>query len=852
MKVIKPLLPKYKWVFLLLFIRTSNVYSQISDGSLPASFISVTKSAELLPSHTLDSVRVEKMTREDRNQGIPNRYGVVEEINIDIREKGVKTVVDKVSIWRYEIRCPDSRSLAVSFSVFRVPDGAAVYVYSSDKKELRGGFTSLNNREGDQLTLSEIRGNSLIIEYNEPEGVSFPGELKVGYVIKAYSPLKSATSGRIGINCPAGDDWQVEKRAICLMTFYEYPYAYYCTGYLVNNVRKDQTPYFMTANHCISTNKVAGTMVTYFNYENSTCMEGDASLEQSLSGAELKATNNYSDFTLLKLTENPPAAYSPYFAGWNASKEDIPTKGTCIHHPQGSAKCIATDTDAPASFPYYIQWDDNLKTNPNTHWKVVYNSGNDESGSSGSPLFDQNKRVIGQLHGGNETSSYFGKFSVSWDYGYLASAQLKAWLDPDNTQTLKLDGIDFKNLPQADFTADVSRACLRTTVFLTDKSKLSSEWLWKIEPETYEFVDGTDAHSQNPEVKFLDEGNYSVTLVAGNLNGKDTITYENLVKAQAEFKVTFTDLPSQITLCGRELKDYRLVADGGNSYSFGISESDKVDVGINANELSLTLKDEVMKYGSFDMVAKVTGSHGCCISSDSVVFHVVIPPNDDMENALSLSLGRNSGFSNECATIEYNEPFPPATGCEVEGSWCPALENEVLDNSVWFTFQGTTSGKVTIDTRGFDSQIAVYEADSYSNLKSGKCTLLAAGDNSSSGTAASLRDVPVETGKTYWLQADGTNGAYGEMTIDLISNTIEVYPNPSTGIYHLTLSAVEEGTAETEVFSLEGKRIYSGSFPLDYENNNLTIDLSGQSPGIYLFRARINGLSMSRKLVLSR
>jgi hypothetical protein len=44
------------------------------------------------------------------------------------------------------------------------------------------------------------------------------------------------------------------------MTFNDSRYEYYCTGSLVNNVREDGTPYFLTANHCISTNAMAQTL----------------------------------------------------------------------------------------------------------------------------------------------------------------------------------------------------------------------------------------------------------------------------------------------------------------------------------------------------------------------------------------------------------------------------------------------------------------------------------------------------------------------------------------------------------------------------------------------------------------
>ena len=820
----------FKWLILhlFLFVFSGTVTAQISDRSVPESFNLNTKSSEVIPVSVLDSVKIKERISEDKSLGIPNRFGVIQEINVDIREQGAESQMGDVNIWRYEITCPDAVSMGVFFENYYLPDGARVYVYSPDGEQIMGGFTSVNNKVNNQLKLAGFPGNELIIEYDEPVDAEFPGELVIGSVSTAYADLKSVANDWVPINCTEGEDWQDEKRSVCLITFDEGLYTYYCSGALVNNVREDQTPYFLTANHCISSNSVAKTLVAYFNYENSTCTSNDAELDQSLSGAELKATNSYSDFTLLELTESPPDDYLPYFSGWNASDDD-PSEGTCIHHPEGSYKCIAIDYDAPTSYPYLIQWDGGGYTRPNTHWEVYYDVGTDESGSSGSPLYDENKRVIGQLHGGDENSSLFGKISKSWDYSSNDTGQLKIWLDPDDTGTLRLDGLDYNAPPSADFTADVSLACLNTTVYFTDEStKSPDEWLWKFEPGTVEFVNGTDENSQNPKVLFTAEGAYSVTLIASNEEGKDTVTYENLIEAVANLNVTFPDFQDEVTVCGYDLTDYLMVADGANEYDFEVSEADNFDVVTSGDSLLLTLKDEVRQYGSFDTYVKVTGSHGSCTSSDSVWMHVVMPENDDIENAIALNLGENAYYSNECGTTEDNEPSP-----------------FTLDNSIWFTFQGTSSGKVSIEASGFDTDLAVYEADSYAYILLGDYTLLA------SGTTSVLEDISVQHGKTYWLQVDGENGDYGELSLNLISNTIEVYPNPSSGIFNLTVSTKDEGDVEVDVFTVNGQRIYKNTFSLGYDSNTITMDLSGVSDGMYLFRARINGISMSKKIIVA-
>jgi hypothetical protein len=71
--------------------------------------------------------------------------------------------------------------------------------------------------------------------------------------------------------------------------------------------------------------------------------------------------------------------------------------------------------------------------------------GGTAGGSSGSPIFDNNKRIVGQLTGGSggdcgNGTDYYGKFSKSWNNSGSSSGNLKAWLDPGNTSVNTLNG----------------------------------------------------------------------------------------------------------------------------------------------------------------------------------------------------------------------------------------------------------------------------------------------------------------------------------------------------------------------------------------------------------------------------
>jgi len=153
---------------------------------------------------------------------------------------------------------------------------------------------------------------------------------------------------------------------------------------------------------------------------------------------------------LLELTLIPWSNYNPFYAGWDRT-DNQGAGGVSIHHPAGDVKKISTHNEVPINSTCVNQdyWliDDWLQTD-NGH-------GVTEGGSSGSPLFNDNHHVIGQLLGGcsghNEDCdnpdndwSNFGKIWASWN-GNNASERLRDWLHPPNTNIANHDGIDVCN-----------------------------------------------------------------------------------------------------------------------------------------------------------------------------------------------------------------------------------------------------------------------------------------------------------------------------------------------------------------------------------------------------------------------
>lgn len=424
------------FLFFLLFSSIS-LFSQISHGGTPYSFGNKDVKEEIDYS-IMDKIDFEKLAIEDaiedNDPDIPWRFGKDIPVDINLKNSGTWDLLPNGDrIWRHEIISYGASSINLIYEKYHMPEGGKLFLYNNDRSHVVGSFTNENHKPNGGFATIPVRGESCILEYYEPASVIGQGELQISYVIHAYRDFYAnfnkgfGSSGdcNVNVNCPEGDDWQTEKRGVAMILLSNN--ARKCSGSMINNTAQDGTPYFLTADHCSGSES---TWIIMFNYESPECDNVDGPTDQSIQYTTKRAKNNASDFCLVELSEVPPLEYNVYYNGWNKVDESS-SETVCIHHPRGDIKKISFDNDPCISDRYL-----GTQSYPDSHWKVEsWDLGTTEGGSSGSPLFNSSKHIVGQLHGGwasctSDTPDWFGKFSMSWDFSGDPDSQLMDWLDP--------------------------------------------------------------------------------------------------------------------------------------------------------------------------------------------------------------------------------------------------------------------------------------------------------------------------------------------------------------------------------------------------------------------------------------
>lgn len=357
-------------------------------------------------------------------------------------------------LWQFRFRSAGAKGVCVYFDELYIPQGAVMFLYSMDRKTAVGPFTSDDCNAHGYFMMGEVLGDEAILEYYEAAsvvGTPNIGIQSVGHMYRYvynYSDYTTSDNSRasefceVDVNCPEGAEWTEQRDAVVRLLISDGGSQGLCSGSIVNNTARDCRNYLLTAMHCgIGVSDAEWLQCSVrFKYQKSGCASGSSPSTSNRVGVFHLADSNDgggdsgSDFLLLEMEDDLPATYNVFYAGWD-SRSVTPADVVGIHHPAGDVKKISTATNIVSG-----TWGAS-----GYHWRVSWmatetNHGVTEGGSSGSPIFNENKLIVGQLTGGSSfctsltAPDFYGKMDKSWDDNpNVATQKLKEWLDPIDT-----------------------------------------------------------------------------------------------------------------------------------------------------------------------------------------------------------------------------------------------------------------------------------------------------------------------------------------------------------------------------------------------------------------------------------
>ena len=189
----------------------------------------------------------------------------------------------------------------------------------------------------------------------------------------------------------------------------------------------------------------------------------------------------------------------------------------------------------------------------------------------------------------------------------------------------------------------------------------------------------------------------------------------------------------------------------------------------------------------------IASSVGCPNDTSNVPLAVNINfPGDNACSPIALTTGTSSVYSLLGATTQTGEVTPPGTGCSTNNSWC----NSTLNSTMWFTFVAPASGNISVQSPGFDTQLAIWSTINCANLIGQAtptapvgATLVAANDddanyiaNSGANFSSYVRAACLTPGTTYYIQLDSYSAASASSTTSIIITDLGAMNTSFTGL----------------------------------------------------------------------
>ena len=790
-------------------------------------------------------------------------------LDIDLSKGQWFATADGGRLWAMDVLSPTAYGLRLHLKDFKLPEGASLVTYvPNEPSRLAGPYSGTGPMNNSDFWAETTFSDLCRIELYLPPGSALnDATLKIDAVQHMY---RDPDAGRY-VNAPefachqdftCWSGWATIGKCISRMYFVVGTGGGACTGELINTYSSDFTPYYVTANHCISTEASANSLETYWFFQTSTCNGVPPLIETCprASYAHLLRNNTIGDYCLMLLEGAVPR--TAYWTGWSTY---IPAEGeglTNISHPAGTYKRIAFGNMQGSVNPC-----NGISTTTATHIQSAWWLGTAEPGSSGSAVFrPATGQMLGMMSCGNSacpnnaSTNYhsFGKFSFLSDAaGSLLNGGSDDGYEPNDScaaarylggvgyvywgsaLVVKINNEDWYRISvpyggtltaQVSFTS--SQGDIDMGLYDGCGGSLVGSSTSTGNGESIVYTNNTGAaRDYYIRVYLYDDTRnqyaFSTNVTAPSPPASDscgnalTMTEGQTITGATNFATTDGNASCGASSATRDVwYAYRAPCTGiltvdssGSGYDTVLSAhsgcpgttanqitcNDDAFFGVNWSQISLSVNKGSLYY------IRVSGYNG--LFGNYQLHSVLGPPsNDTCANSIALPAG--SYAFNSCGCTTDGPPEPQ----------CDFYNAPQIDNDFWCTYIATDYGTMTVSTCGadFDSKVAIYDATQ--GCPTAENSALACNDDSC-GLQSSV-SVSVTPGTQYYVRVGGYRGARGSGTLSISQTITPPPPTDPTG----TGSQSPLISAPDSVVHLE-VAVTPGDNPAT-TNHTVTVDMS--------------------------
>ncbi|MEM8585557.1 MAG: carboxypeptidase-like regulatory domain-containing protein [Bacteroidota bacterium] len=360
--------------------------------------------------------------------------------------------------WSITFQVEGAPGLGLFLNEVDLPDGSYLE-WSADGQDGQK-FTQSDVSSERRLFLGFVSGETGQLRYYAAGEPTDQPPFRLWRIDQVFRPEVFKASGmakdfddsnecQIDANCPAGDGWDEEKSSNARLMVIVAEGVGICSGNLMNNTAENGRPLLLTGFHCFDGFTPLYDMWTFdFGFRYPTCGSTDPNPPPFVryTGSEYLAGRRENDFLLLEISDTDFDSDFHFFAGWDRSDGNVAGDLIIFHHPAADVQKLSTGNEGMTVFGGSINWDNGVVTPPNHHYRMNLNTGNAEPGSSGSAVFDDNRRVRGHINGGviscpdTDPFLWIGRLHLAWTGGGTPDSRLSDWLDPLQLDTLHWDG----------------------------------------------------------------------------------------------------------------------------------------------------------------------------------------------------------------------------------------------------------------------------------------------------------------------------------------------------------------------------------------------------------------------------